>query len=918
MADSVAVLARALEEVALDTTEGPPRRRDEDDCSENGSSTSEYSAVSWDEEEAVDPRLVEAALSGDDALLQKCAPDVLEQVEKALERGLQTLERVREYREKLEDATWLYPPQPYPAWPEGPSVGEPGFSEHAGSVLQAHAGATDPVGCMCSQDSHTLQPFQRSVAFLAHPNAPTQRLLVCHQIGSGKTLTMLSTLENYYLDPRPKVVIFPSEPVVLNFYSELVKFPSSWRDFYCEAKPVPNWQASRFEVAPAWTKEVDLQDVVSVLEMKRSFRGGKWMPKYREDWASAHPDVRLPAAPLRAYRYTIAGGATCALKEGKTAPANPLLKILFDGRNPYSNKVVLLDEIHNLVRPTKWKAQLQALRDMLMTAHHTALLGLTGTPIQNSAEDITRLLKVIKGPGSRKRCDEGFVSCFLSRPRWVFPSVEAMAVHDVTLAEDVLRKYLAKHAEFASVEGKLALPGTLEKLGGYGNMSLFYTQHSRPPAQRCLQAPARHAPKLLHAVELVQAARGKCAIFIHRRKGLQMLVKLLRHLAPGLDVAQVPAVPGERTLADFNRPSNARGEETKVAVVDTRLAGEGISFLAVRHVVLVDVPDLWADYEQYVGRAVRMCGHHQLPPDDHSVSVAVLCAQLPRPRWLYEAMPAEVAGPLAEELARKEALLAELDEEECDRAAWDLVLGGDIPVAYIGEAQRALRHAHEDGPDATQDAARLLALQAGMRTLPAELYRLAAVAVDSGLYGAEPAAPRQCEALQAVGREPKARKSEARKDARKSEAKEANKSEAKEARKNEAKEARKSEAPGRWADEFRSAQERRCKHATPKKARKSGTPGRRVPAEFQEAEAAEALLEPKAKVPEAPTEESPRPRCPSPVSSDSSPVRPRARWLATSPSPSPAPRKGPAKANDPGDYLRSPPRRRLRRARASP
>ena len=37
-------------------------------------------------------------------------------------------------------------------------------------------------------------------------------------------------------------------------------------------------------------------------------------------------------------RYTIAGGASCILKEGKTAPENPLLKIQFDGVNPYSNK----------------------------------------------------------------------------------------------------------------------------------------------------------------------------------------------------------------------------------------------------------------------------------------------------------------------------------------------------------------------------------------------------------------------------------------------------------------------------------------------------------------------------------------------------------------------------------------------------
>ena len=47
---------------------------------------------------------------------------------------------------------------------------------------------------------------------------------------------------------------------------------------------------------------------------------------------------------------------------------------------------------------------------MLLTARHTALLGLTGTPIQTSTEDPRRLLQVIKGPGPSSRSDEGYVT----------------------------------------------------------------------------------------------------------------------------------------------------------------------------------------------------------------------------------------------------------------------------------------------------------------------------------------------------------------------------------------------------------------------------------------------------------------------------------------------------------------------------
>lgn len=49
----------------------------------------------------------------------------------------------------------------------------------------------------------------------------------------------------------------------------------------------------------------------------------------------------------------------------------------------------------------------------------------------------------------------------------------------------------------------------------------------------------------------------------------------------------------------------------------------------MRHIVLVDVPLTWADYQQHVGRAVRMCVHHALEPEQQTVQVWALCGQLP-------------------------------------------------------------------------------------------------------------------------------------------------------------------------------------------------------------------------------------------------------------------------------------------------
>jgi hypothetical protein len=46
-------------------------------------------------------------------------------------------------------------------------------------------------------------------------------LQVVHCTGSGKTLTMIRALDNFFLDPRPKVAVFPTDAVCKNFYREL-------------------------------------------------------------------------------------------------------------------------------------------------------------------------------------------------------------------------------------------------------------------------------------------------------------------------------------------------------------------------------------------------------------------------------------------------------------------------------------------------------------------------------------------------------------------------------------------------------------------------------------------------------------------------------------------------------------------------
>ena len=100
-----------------------------------------------------------------------------------------------------------------------------------------------------------------------------------------------------------------------------------------------------------------------------------------------------------------------------------------------SNKIVLMDEVQNLLQPSpeiqKSKQRvlmLDKLKCMLATAKNSVLVGFTATPLVGDDEAAKPLLDVIKGRGRESLLDEGFVSYFMSTPSAVFPLVSPSKV----------------------------------------------------------------------------------------------------------------------------------------------------------------------------------------------------------------------------------------------------------------------------------------------------------------------------------------------------------------------------------------------------------------------------------------------------------------------------------------------------------
>lgn len=506
----------------------------------------------------------------------------------------------------------------------------------------------------------TFKPmaYQRTVSWLVSPKTPVDRLLVVHRTGSGKTFTMLRVLDNYYSDPRPKAIIFPTASVKRNFYGELLKFPNKYRNACMkrlskrQAK-LMIMDADGMDLEPAEKKEA-----VAARKIVVDFLAMKGMLKH-----AGEPGYMK--APLRAFTYTQAGGATITHASG---PREALFKIGYDPRNVYDNKIVLMDEFHNLVKPApavqRYKSKLVKLAGLLKSCRNTVLVGLTATPIVDSPQDGRDLMAIVKGPGGSVKNDEGFISFFDSMPRTIYPeALPCTTAHLGNIIEvpmgsnqkkpkegDKKKKkrnsgdgnaeiYAKKHR--AAIRSGNPSAKTIMRLQNYCNSAGYYTHAGRMSAAgKLAEGTAQiYATKLYQIATDVAARNEKALILIHRTAGYKIMVELMNNIVKS-QCREVVAnqcwvglyektAEAEDKLKKFNSPENLRGERMKAMVVDTKEFSEGVSFKGVRRLILVNPSLTFALHKQRIGRALRACAYEKLPKEQRNVKIDIYVASHP-------------------------------------------------------------------------------------------------------------------------------------------------------------------------------------------------------------------------------------------------------------------------------------------------
>ena len=471
----------------------------------------------------------------------------------------------------------------------------------------------------CKFDGKT-QWYQNVVKKFMTPSSTVDRLLVAHQLGTGKTRSMLEMISNFWDDPRPIIVMVPKQSLVNNFYDELFTHETPLRKYLykCLGNP-PTPMTASFR-----------QKCVELLEKKGKIRNGQVFP-YSGKCAGS------PAAPIRCVRMTQAGSESfkknAIFKVSKKLSAMKKLK----SESMFDSCIIMIDEGHLLVQDEAWDnvAQRKSIRQLgaaLQASKNTKLALLTATPIVNKREDAVRLMKIVQAKDTEEFLP-GYVSWFMSRVGSVFATTDPEGVlpHivEVPLLGENMEDYKKRAIEVQ--KGKKQTNGlyTAEHMAAAQAHRYKTLLNSKKPDHEI-------STKLSKIASDVKKSGKKTCVMIHKSNGLFLLEALMKRQGVSViscaapSAGENPKQVGEQSRKNIKKfndlDSNKRGEEIQCIILDSAEFSEGVSLQNVRQIILADLGEglkepSWGRVKQRIGRALRFCSHARLPEDERKLEV---------------------------------------------------------------------------------------------------------------------------------------------------------------------------------------------------------------------------------------------------------------------------------------------------------
>ena len=185
------------------------------------------------------------------------------------------------------------------------------------------------IKCKKQGDPPSYFAYQIVPSILVKPRSPIERLLIAHRTGAGKTAILNKILDNFYYDPRPKILLFPLQSIKNNFFQELMKneFPNKWKRYIEAVYPTFNKPPNSPELSVLYKNDYLNADGTPLSAREKTALRTKKnkvvnicaeICKLPRNLNNVPIPVKLesgkygtfcePAAPLRGFLYQAAGG----------------------------------------------------------------------------------------------------------------------------------------------------------------------------------------------------------------------------------------------------------------------------------------------------------------------------------------------------------------------------------------------------------------------------------------------------------------------------------------------------------------------------------------------------------------------------------------------------------------------------------
>jgi len=241
-----------------------------------------------------------------------------------------------------------------------------------------------------SQKDFSLLIHQKIVKEYLNLYSPYRGLLLYHGLGSGKTCSSIAIAEG--LKNNKQIIVFTPASLQRNYKDELKKCG----DYLYKRKQY--WEFINTENNPEYIKP--LSNILKIPEEYIKKKGGAWLinikksPNY-EDLGEHQQDINAQIDMMIAYKYSFINYNGLRNDSINYLTLNNTI-------NPFTDKVVIIDEVHNFIsrivnKMKKPNSISIKLYHLLMEAENCKIILLSGTPIINYPNEIGIIYNILRG-----------------------------------------------------------------------------------------------------------------------------------------------------------------------------------------------------------------------------------------------------------------------------------------------------------------------------------------------------------------------------------------------------------------------------------------------------------------------------------------------------------------------------------------